>query len=147
MSTAAADAGAALIDTSVVVASLDPDEPLHLACDRTLAAGGHTLYVHALAETFAILTGGRQGRRLHPAAATALIRESVLPYVRLMSLTGKEVLSALDRAHSRGVRGGAVYDLLHLAAANKAGAARLLTLDVRDFQALALPGDPRIESP
>ena len=144
---AEATQGGALIDTSVVIASLDPDEPHHRACDRVLAAGPHKLYAHALAETFSILTGGRQGRRLRPSAAASLIQESVLPHVQLVSLSGKEVMAALAGAEARGVRGGAVYDLLHLAAARKAGAAALLTLDVRDFQALAQPGDPRIESP
>ena len=141
-----ADAGT-LIDTSVVVASLDPDEVHHEACDTLLASGGLTLYAHALAKTFSILTGGRQGRRLRPALAAELISDSVLPHVQLVSLTGKEVMAALNGAEARGVRGGAVYDLLHLAAARKAGAARLLTLDVRDFQALALPGDPHIDRP
>lgn len=139
--------GGALLDTSVVVASLDPDEPHHRACDRVLAAGSQKLFAHALAETFSILTGGRQGRRLRPAAAAELIRISVLPFVDVVSLSGKDVMAALAEAEARGVRGGAVYDLLHLVAARKAGAARLLTLDVRDFQALVRPGDPRIESP
>ena len=141
-----ADAGT-LIDTSVVVASLDPDEAHHEACDTLLAGGGLTLYAHALAETFSILTGGRQGRRLRPVMAAELIRDSVLPHVRLVSLTGKEVMAELNGAEARGVRGGAVYDLLHLAAARKAGAARLLTLDVRDFQAIVRAGDPQIGSP
>ena len=84
---------------------------------------------------------------MRPAAAARLIQESVLPYVQLVSLSGKQVMAALATAQARGARGGAVYDLLHLMAARKAGASRLLTLDVRDFQALAQPGDPRIESP
>jgi predicted nucleic acid-binding protein len=63
----------ALLDTSVVLASLDADEPRHKDCDRLVAAGGHVLYVHALAETFSILTGGRSGRRLRPAVAAALL--------------------------------------------------------------------------
>lgn len=147
MSTAPARQDAALIDTSVVLASLDPDEAHHPACDQLLAQGGHLLYVHGLAETFSILTGGRHGRRLRPAAAAGLIKDSVLPFVQLVSLSGRELMAALETADARGVRGGAVYDLLHLAAARKAGASRLLTLDRRDFQALAQPGDPRIDSP
>ncbi|MBN8492975.1 MAG: PIN domain-containing protein [Burkholderiales bacterium] len=147
MSTAPARQDAALIDTSVVLASLDPDEAHHPACDQLLAQGGHLLYVHGLAETFSILTGGRHGRRLRPAAAAGLIKDSVLPFVQLVSLNGREVMAALETADARGVRGGAVYDLLHLAAARKAGASRLLTLDRRDFQALTQPGDPRIDSP
>jgi predicted nucleic acid-binding protein len=57
------------------------------------------------------------------------------------------MMAALAECESRGVRGGAVYDWLHLAAARQAGAQALVTLDRRDFQALSRPGDPRIESP
>ena len=52
-----------------------------------------------------------------------------------------------DEAHHRGVRGGANYDWLHLAAARKAGAEVFFTLNLRDFQALARPGDPLFRIP
>ncbi len=136
----------ALLDSSVVLASLDPDEPRHLACDRLLASGGHELYVHALAETFSVLTGGRQGRRLNPADAARLIEENVLPFVRTHALSVKDVVAALAECQARGVRGGAIYDLLHLVAARKAGAEKLITLDVRNFQALVRKGDPVVEA-
>jgi predicted nucleic acid-binding protein len=137
----------ALLDTSVVLASLDPDEPSHEACDAILSQGGHKLYVHALAETFSILTGGRRGkRRLDAQLATRLIKESVLPFVQTVSLTGNEVMFALEQSHARGVRGGAIYDYLHLVAAKKAGAEKLVTLDKRNFEALAQPNDPAIET-
>jgi len=42
---------------------------------------------------------------------------------------------------------GAVYDGLHLAAAGAAGAESLITLDLRDFQSMARPGDPHIKMP
>lgn len=135
------------LDTSVLLASVDPDEPSHAACDALLAAGGHGVYGHALAEMFSVLTGGRLGRRLAPLVAAGLMRDSVLPYVRVTALSGKELMTALAACQARGVRGGAVYDWLHLAAARKAKAETLLTLNLRDFQSLALPGDPRIESP
>lgn len=135
------------LDTSVILASLDPDETHHAACDRVVSAGGHRAYVHALAETFSILTGGRYGRRLGAATAARLIEQSVVPYVQTQALTGKDMAAALAECESRGVRGGAIYDWLHLAAARKAGAELMLTLDVRDFRALARPGDPRIEMP
>ncbi len=137
----------AFLDTSVVLASLDPDEIHHAACDRIVSAGGHKIYVHAFAETFSILTGGRHGRRLGAAIAARLIEQSVLPYVQTQTLTGREMMAALAECESRGVRGGAVYDWLHLAAARKAGAESLITLDLRDFQSMARPGDPRIEMP
>lgn len=103
------------------------------------------VYVHALAETFSILTGGRQGRRLSAATAAQLIEHSVLPFVTVQALSGKDVVAALAECEARGVRGGAIYDWLHLAAAKKAGAEALVTLDSRDFQALSRLDDPRIE--
>ena len=112
-----------------------------------MAAGGHALYVHGLAEAFSILTGGRLGRRERAAVATRLLDQSVLPFVSVHALSGKDVRAVVAECESRGVRGGAVYDLLHLAAARKAKAEVFLTLDARNFQALARPGDPRIESP
>jgi predicted nucleic acid-binding protein len=137
----------AFLDTSVILASLDPDEAHHAACDRIVSHGGHKAYVHALAETFSILTGGRHGRRLSASTAARLIEQSVVPYVQTQTLTGKDMMAALAECESRGVRGGAIYDWLHLAMARKAGAEVLLTLDLRDFQSLARPGDPRIEMP
>ena len=137
----------AFLDTSVILASLDPDEIHHAACDRVVSAGGNGIYLHALAETFSILTGGRHGRRLGAAVAARLIEQSILPYVQTQTLTGKDMMAALAECESRGVRGGAIYDWLHLAAARKAGAELLITLDLRDFQSLARPGDPRIEMP
>ena len=135
------------LDTSVILASLDPDESHHAACDRIVAAGGSKIYVHALAETFSILTGGRMVRRLGASAAARLIELSVSPYVQPLTLSGKEMIAALAECEVRGVRGSAIYDWLHLAAARKAGVEVLFTLDLRDFQALARPGDPRIEVP
>ncbi len=137
----------ALLDSSVILASLDMDEPAHDACADLVAQGGHNVYVHALAETFSILTGGQRARRVDAGAAVELLEASVLPYVQTISLTGKDVMAALGDARARGVRGGAVYDYLHLVAARKAGVARLVTLDLRHFQALARPGDPRVEEP
>ena len=136
-----------LLDTSVVIASLDADEPHHAACDRLLSAGGHRLFAHGLAETFSILTGLRTGRRLSPEVTTELIEAAVLPYVELVHLTGRETMAALAEAPRRGARGGAVYDWLHLAAARKAGVEALVTLDHRDFAALIRPGDPAVRTP
>lgn len=134
------------IDTSVVIASLDRDDPHHASCDRLVAAGGLDLYVHGIAEAFAVLTGGNRRLRLKPADAAAALEQNVLPFVRLHALSGRDFSNVLAECQSRGVRGGAIYDLLHLTAARKAGAASFVTLDLRDFHALARKGDPVIES-
>lgn len=68
------------LDTSVIPAPLNPDEAHHAACDRIVAAGGSKIYGRALAETFSVLTGGRQCRRLGASAAVRLVEQS---YCRL----------------------------------------------------------------
>lgn len=136
-----------LLDTSVLIASLDPDEPTHEACADLVARGGHRLYTHALVESFSILTGGRRKRRIDGDLACQLLEESILPFVELVHLSGREMIAALRQGQKRGVRGGAVYDFLHLTAARKSGAEALLTLDRRNFEALARPGDPAIAMP
>ncbi len=137
----------AFLDSSVLLASLDPDEEHHPVCDRLLVVGGHQMYSHALAETFSVLTGGRKGRRFSAQGVVALIEEGLLPFVSLQSLAGRDLMDAMKSAHLRGVRGGAIYDWLHLAAARKARAEVFFTLNLRDFQALARPGDPLIRTP
>lgn len=112
-----------------------------------LAHGGHKAYAHSLAETFSILSGGGHNRRLRPALVAQLIEDSVLPFVQLVHLTGRETMTVIADCESRGARGGAVYDLLHFAAARNADVQALVTLDLRDFQALSKPGDPIIRSP
>ena len=147
MSAASINRQSALLDTSVILASLDPNEAAHTACDVLVAQGGPCLYTHALAESCSIRTGGQRTRQLDADTAFRLLDESVLPFVRTVSLTGKDVMTALREARARGVRGGAVYDYLHLVAARKAGVDRLITLDLRHFQALLRAGDPRVEAP
>ena len=137
----------AFLDSTVLVASVDADEPQHEASARVLTAGPHHIYSHALAETFSALTGGRLARRLPPKLAASLIQKSVLPYTTVQSLSPKELMLALLDCEQRGVRGGAIYDWLHLAAARKAKAEVFYTLNLRDFQALARPGDPTISLP
>ncbi len=137
----------AFVDTSVLLASLDPEEASHGACDRLLATGGHQIYAQALAEAFSVLTGGRKGRRFSAETVATLMQESLLPYVTVQTLTGKDLMAAMKSAQARGVRGGALYDWLHLVAARKAGAEVFYTLNLRDFQALAKPGDPALRAP
>jgi hypothetical protein len=48
--------------------------------------------------------------------------------VEIVTLSGKETMAALADCEGRGVRGGAVYDFLHLADARKAGVERVMTL-------------------
>jgi predicted nucleic acid-binding protein len=53
-----------------------------------------------------------------------------------VDLSADEVLTALNYARAKGVRGGRVHDFLHAVAAEKAGADKIVTLDENDFNGL-----------
>jgi predicted nucleic acid-binding protein len=90
---------------------------------------------HALAETFATLTGGKLGFRYLPDDAAALIRE-LAQTMNFVTFDAAETMAAMDTAQRHGVRGGRVHDWLHAHAAQKAGVAELLTDNLSDFVGL-----------
>lgn len=135
------------IDASVIVAALNAADPAHEVCHGLLVAARHAVLAHALSETFCTLTGGRLGIRLLAADAAALLCDQVAPRLKARNLTEKELLDAYLETAARGIRGGAIYDYLHLVAARQAGALRFYTLNLSDFQAFHRPGDPAIVHP
>lgn len=134
------------LDSSVLVAALVTAEAHHDACHALLDEQEIYIYSHALVETFGTLTGGRLGYRVSSSMAAELIEKTVLPWVKVIQLSPKELVGAFHDAQSRGIRGGAVYDYLHLAAAKKAGTEQFYTLNMSDFTAIHRPGDPEIAS-
>ena len=135
------------MDSSVLVASLTPDDKDYTACDALLSQTGNWISSHALNETFATLTGGRLGLRVDAEVAAMMIRESIVPSVSFVDLSVDEIVEAQRSARQKGVRGGSVYDYMHLLAARKAGAESLYTLNLGDFRHLHRPGDPEIKHP
>lgn len=137
----------AYLDSSVLVAALVEDEPDHESCLSLLRQKPLVTWTHALAETFATLTGGRLGLRVSPKVAADLIESSLIPRLRLIELNARDIASAIRNADKSGVRGGALYDFLHLLAARKSKAGVLYTLNSRHFIALSQIGDPVVETP
>ncbi len=135
------------LDSSVLVASLSPDDPDHAACDTLLNQTGNYTSPHALNETFATLTGGRLGLRVDADVAAEMIRESIVPCVNFVELGVDEIIEAQGCARKQGVRGGGVYDYMHLIAARKTKADILYTINLSDFQHLHREGDPEIRRP
>ena len=137
----------AAVDSSILVAALRASELHHAECAALLAKGGLHAHVHALAETFSSLTGGRVLPRVRPSVAAHLIEAGILPFVSASGLGSREYLAAMQEAEARGVRGGAIHDFLHLFAAKRRKAQRFYTLDVSDFRSFHRPGDPAIVHP
>jgi predicted nucleic acid-binding protein len=136
-----------LLDSSVLVAALASDELKHAECLARLLTGDHCIYSHALLETFSTLTGGKLGVRVTADFAVRMLSETVLPRVTVIELSSVEIIQALASAQSRGVRGGCVYDYMHLVAAKKANASVIHTLNMDDFMHLRRGDDPEVQLP
>ena len=109
--------------------------------------GGNIVNAHAFLETFSTLTGGKLGVRVDADLAAQLLTETVLPRVRVVETGITELLAALQLARKQGVRGGGVYDYMHLIAARKAKVDTLYTINLSDFRQLYREGDPEIRCP
>lgn len=135
-------------DTSVLISAFVEDERCHEASSAAVAsADDGVVFVHALAECFSILTGGRLSVRLLPDAAAQMIETNIVERMKIVTLTAKEAMRVIRDCNQLGVRGGGIYDCLHIAAARKVGAQQVLTLNMRHFATFAPDLASRIREP
>lgn len=101
---------------------------------------------HALAETWATATA----LPVEPPIGPGLVQRMIDRFrsrVEILDLSWEDYRQAMLRCGDRGLRSGAVYDALHLIAAERWEADVLLTFNLRDFVRLAIPEGPRIAMP
>jgi predicted nucleic acid-binding protein len=137
----------ALLDSSVLVAGLVSNQTAHDDSSGQMNQPERFVFVHALNETFATLTGGSLGFRVDATLAAELIQERVVQRMTVVVLDEVETITALREARKHGVRGGAVYDYMHLVAARKAGVEAIVTLNSGDFHHIIRDGDPAVQLP
>src|SRR4051794_30871077 len=104
------------VDSSVLVAALAQNEDHHASCLAVIRTGNCMARTHAFSETFSTLTGGQLIGRFRPAQVVEAFQQTVLWRVRVADLSLDQVIDAMREADARGVRGGAIYDYLHLVA-------------------------------
>jgi predicted nucleic acid-binding protein len=125
-------------DSSALVAAMVEEEEHHAAALKALAeATDGITSTHAVAETFATLTSGRLEIQLSPNDALKIVEANVLGRLEVLDLTLSDYRRAMQSSQDAGARGGAVYDMLHLQAARRCRANRILTLNLRHFQTFA----------
>jgi predicted nucleic acid-binding protein len=125
-------------DSSALIAAMVEGEEYHASALDALAGVSEGITsTHALAEIFATVTSGRLDIRLTPNQATELIETSVAARLEVMNLTLSDYRQAMKASHKVGARGGALYDMLHIEAARRCRANRILTINVRHFQTFA----------
>jgi predicted nucleic acid-binding protein len=114
------------------------EEEHHVAALQALATSNDAFTsTHAIAETFATLTSGRLEVQLTPAEAAEVIDANVIRRLQVIDLELGDYEQAMRNSQIVGARGGAIFDMLHLQAARRGNAKRILTINVRHFQVFA----------
>ena len=122
------------LDTGIMVGAILKSHPEHTVCLAALEDSVRPFTnAHAIAETFATLTGFY---KLPTDAATELalsLRDSIV--VEALALVDYE--TAIREARSRGVMGGGIYDSLHATFARRKKAVQIVTRNPSHFQHVA----------
>lgn len=122
------------LDTGIMVGALLESHPEHEACLAALEDFARPFTnAHALAETFATLTGFYK----LPTDAAAELTLSVRDSVRVEALAWADYETSIREARSRGVMGGGIYDSLHASFARRRKAVRIVTRNPSHFQHVA----------
>ena len=122
------------LDTGILVGAILEAHPEHVACLSALADSERPFTNgHALAETFATLTGFYKVPTEAAAELTLGLRDSV--EVGALALADYE--TSIREARSRGVMGGGIYDSLHATFARRKKAVRVVTRNPSHFQHVA----------
>ncbi len=118
------------LDTSALVGALLEKHPQHAACLRALQAAANPVSdAHALAETFATLTGFYKD----PSEAAAELTLGLRAIVQVDPLSMADYETAISEARQRGIMGGGIYDSLHATFARRKGAKRIVTRNPSHF--------------
>jgi predicted nucleic acid-binding protein len=122
------------LDASVLVEGCLTQSGKFKEADRLIASGASTSG-HALAETYATLSGDRR-LKIAPLDAARMVADCA-ENLAMGDLTHSEMLGLLRHAPGRGVRGGSFYDAIHAEVARKLGCTRIHTLNPSHFRHVA----------
>ena len=118
------------LDTGILVGALLEKHPEHEPCIAALEQFSDCFTnAHALAETFATLTGFYKV----PTQAATELTLGIPEALRVEPLTTKDYETAIREARGRGVMGGGIYDSLHATFARRKGAVRIVTRNPSHF--------------
>lgn len=140
------------LDTSLLVCALVESHPMHNkafpvlsnAKNKKITSG---IAAHTIAELYAVLTTLPIKPALTPNTVFTLIKESILPYVEIVSLSSADYQVVITRMSTLHRRGGSIYDALILQAAKKFKSDVIITLNVKHFMGYDPELDPKILEP
>jgi predicted nucleic acid-binding protein len=129
-------------DTSVLVAAAVRSHEHHAgafaAVQRAVSGKDRgCVAAHGLAELYAVLTRLPVSPRIRPDEAARIVTGNVLRALHVEALGARDYGAVVEAAARDGVSGGAIYDAILLACAEKSKVDRIYTFNVGDFRRLA----------
>ena len=128
------------VDTSVVVAAVHANHPLHLASARWFDAAVdiHDVVVahHSILEAYSVLTRLPAPYRVSPSEAEIVLRETVENNTRIAPFAAETMWRVTSRIVAVPAAGGAAYDAFIIRLLGEAGAEVIATYNVDDFRRL-----------
>jgi predicted nucleic acid-binding protein len=122
------------VDTGIMVGAVLKSHPEHDVCVSALEDSVRPFTnAHALAETFATLTGFYKV----PTEAAAELTFSLRDSIEVDALALGDYETAIGEARSRGVIGGGIYDSLHATFARRKKAVQIVTRNPSHFYHVA----------
>ncbi len=100
---------------------------------------------HCLAEVFSVLSRMPTAPKLTPQDELAILETNIIPHFTLLVLAPADYPHVIRDLVGRGLGGGRIYDLLHLAAARKQTLDR--TFNEKEWKKLAPELEPLIAAP
>lgn len=122
------------LDTGIMVGAVLKSHPEHALCRAALEDSVRPFTnAHALAETFATLTGFYKV----PTEAAAELTLGLRDALEVGALVLADYETAIRESRSRGVMGGGIYDSLHATFARRKKAVQIVTRNPSHFQHVA----------
>ena len=122
------------LDTEILVGALLKSHPQHPSCLAAVEDSPRPFTnAHAIAETFATLTGFYKV----PVDAATELTLSLEQSIAVEAISWTDYQTAIREARSRGVMGGGIYDSLHATFARRKKATHIVTRNPSHFQHVA----------
>ncbi|MDB6039463.1 MAG: PilT protein domain protein [Verrucomicrobiales bacterium] len=122
------------VDTGIMVGALLKSHPEHMVCLAAIEDSEQPFTnAHAIAETFATLTGFYKV----PTEAATELTLSLEDSFAVEALALVDYKTAIREARSRGVMGGGIYDSLHATFARRKKAVQIVTRNPSHFHHVA----------
>lgn len=123
------------LDASVLVEACLTQSAKFAVADELVKASDVATSAHALAETYATLSG--DGRlKINPSDAAQMVLE-MAEAMQVQALTAKAYRNLIQDAPRKGIRGGSIFDAIHAQAARETKCVEIHTLNVRHFKHVA----------